>query len=104
MRVFIVSPYSGDVEANVEYGKKCLIDSIKRGETPFAGHLFYTQVLDDADSEQRRRGMEMGRDWMESCAFVAVYVDRGMSKGMVSDVHFAMEGKMNITFRRLEVK
>ncbi len=101
MKVFIVSPYSGDVEANVAYGKECLIDSIDRKETPFAGHLFYTQVLNDDDSEQRRRGMEMGRDWMESCAIVAVYVDRGMSKGMVSDVNFAMESNMNIIFRRL---
>ena len=104
MKVFIVSPYSGDVEANVAYGKKCLLDSIKRLETPFAGHLFYTQVLDDANELDRKIGMKLGRDWMEECEVVAVYVDRGMSRGMVADIQYAMEGKMNITFRRLEVK
>ncbi len=80
MRVLIVSPYSGDVEANVAYGKECVADSIRRGETPFAGHLFYTLVLNDDDPEQRDLGMRMGREWMADCEVVAVYVDRGVSR------------------------
>ncbi len=102
MKVFIVSPYSGDVRANVVYGKRCLTDSIDRGETPFAGHLFYTQVLNDDDSEQRRRGMEMGREWMAECEAVAVYVDRGVSRGMIADIEHAQDIDRGIVFRRLE--
>ncbi len=102
MKVFIVSPYSGDVEANVVYGKECVAHSIKHGETPFAGHLFYTQVLNDDDPEQRHRGMEMGREWMVGCEVVAVYVDRGMSRGMVADVEYAIDKEMTLSFRRLE--
>lgn len=102
MKVFIVSPYSGDVEANVAYGKKCLLDSIGRQETPFAGHLFYTQVLDDTNEVDRELGMKMGREWMADCEVVAVYVDRGMSKGMVADIEHAQDIDRGLVFRRLE--
>ncbi len=102
MKVFIVSPYSGDVEANVAYGKKCVADSIQREETPFAGHLFYTQVLNDDDPEQRDLGMKMGREWMADCEVVAVYVDRGVSKGMIADIEHAQDIDRGLVFRRLE--
>ena len=45
--VVIETPYSRDVEANTEYARACLLDSLRRGEAPIASHLLHTQVLDD---------------------------------------------------------
>ena len=50
MRLVIVeSPYAGDIETNVKYARRCVKDSLMRGEAPIASHLLYTQegILDD---------------------------------------------------------
>lgn len=41
--VVVESPYAGDVERNVAYAKRCVLDCLKRGEAPYASHLFFTQ-------------------------------------------------------------
>ena len=47
--VIIESPFAGDVDKNIEYARKCVRDSLNRGEAPSASHLLYTQpgILDD---------------------------------------------------------
>lgn len=89
MRLVIVeSPYAGDVRANEEYARKCLADCIKRGEAPFASHLLYTQagVLDDAIPEERRKGMTAGFAWLAKADASVVYIDHGISKGMIEGI------------------
>lgn len=83
-RVVIESPYAGDVEANVEYAKRCVRDVLARGHSPYASHLFFTQpgLLDDAVPEERQLGIEAGFAWGEVADEVAFYVDRGVSRGM----------------------
>lgn len=61
-RVIIESPYAAanghTVAKHEEYARRCVADSLARGEAPFAGHLLYTQpgVLDDTNSKQRKLG------------------------------------------------
>lgn len=84
LRVQIESPYAGDVEANTAYARACLLDSLRRGEAPFASHLLYTQVLDDLRPEDRNLGMDAGFAYLLRADLVAFYVDRGMSRGMLA--------------------
>ena len=60
MREFILleSPFAGDVEANKKYAAEAVRDSLRRGEAPFASHLFYTQFLDDDIPAERSLGIE----------------------------------------------
>ncbi len=58
--VLIESPYAGDVEGNVAYAGAAILDSLHRGEAPFASHLFYTRMLDDLDPAEREMGIEAG--------------------------------------------
>ena len=81
--VVIESPLSGDFGRNLIYAKLCMLDSLRRGEAPFASHLLYTQVLDDTDPESRDRGMTAGFAWGKKCDLRAFYMDRGMSGGML---------------------
>lgn len=82
--VIIESPYAGDVEANTAYARACLRDSLKRGEAPYASHLLYTQpgVLDDLNPDERAHGIDAGLAWGNVAALVAVYTDKGISRGM----------------------
>lgn len=80
--VVIESPYAGDVERNVEYAKRCMKDSILKGEAPYASHLLYTQVLNDEVKHERREGIRAGFAWGEQASKRILYIDYGMSNGM----------------------
>lgn len=84
-RVVIESPYAGDVGANLVYARRCVRDCLQRGEAPYASHLLFTQdgILDDSILEERELGIEAGLVWGALADRVAVYVDRGISKGML---------------------
>lgn len=82
--VEVESPFAGDVEANIEYARRCMRDCLLRGEYPIASHLLYTQpgILDDLNPEERKLGMEAGKAWSAFAHKTVVYTDRGMSGGM----------------------
>lgn len=84
MRVIIESPFAGG-HKNVLFSRGCVLDSLGRGESPYASHLLYTQkgMLDDADPVQRRRGISAADGWLEVADHVAVYCDFGITRGMV---------------------
>lgn len=101
--VVIESPYAGDVEANLAYAKACVKDCLAREESPYASHLFFTQpgVLDDDNPEERKLGIESGFAWGNKADIVAVYVDRGVSRGMQQGVVRALAANQSIEFRSL---
>ena len=82
--VIIESPYAGDVEANIEYARECVKDSLLRGEAPIASHLLYTQpsILDDYKPNERLLGITAGLAWLEVADASVVYMDLGISTGM----------------------
>ncbi|AKU93340.1 hypothetical protein AKJ09_00072 [Labilithrix luteola] len=100
----IESPYAGDIKKNIEYAKKCVLDCLRRGEAPYASHLFFTQdgLLDDTVPEQRKQGMEAGFAWGEKGAQRAVYIDRGLSSGMMAGIAEAVERGQKVVFRSIE--
>ena len=95
--VIIESPLAGDYEANREYAKRCMLDSLSRGEAPLASHLLYAQpgILDDTIPHERECGIEAGLAWGAKADLTAVYVDRGLSVGMRRGIRRAIaEGRM----------
>ena len=100
-RVMIISPLSGEVEENVRYAIACVRHSIRLCEEPFAAHLHYPQCLDDEIPRERSRGMACGFSWMEVSELVAVYIDRGFSDGMLSDIEAASRLGKRVEFRKL---
>lgn len=103
--VVLESPYAGktpqEVEENVGYAKLCLFDCLRRGESPIAGHLLYTQVLDDKDPEQRRKGLDAHLAWIKGANIVAVYMDKGISPGMQEAIDLARKLDIHKDFRWL---
>lgn len=102
--VVIESPYAGEVEANVAYAKKAVHDCLKRGESPYASHLFFTQpgILDDLEPEERKLGIEAGFAWGRAAKRVVFYIDRGWSRGMKAGYIEALKRGTPIELRSLE--
>lgn len=102
--VILESPYAGDTEANVEYARRCVRDSLLRGEAPIASHLLYTQpgILDDSIDAERRLGIEAGLAWRHAAAASVVYTDRGISRGMELGIQAATLAGITVEYRSLE--
>lgn len=101
--VILESPFSGDVENNIAYGRLCLLDSLRRGEAPIASHLLYTQpgVLDDAIEAERELGMEAGIAWLDTADASVVYTDFGISRGMQAGIDYAIQFNVPVEYRKI---
>jgi hypothetical protein len=106
-RVIIESPYGNTdktvVEANVEYARRCIRDSLARGEAPIASHLLYTQpgILNDDVPTERAWGIAAGLAWGAVADATVVYLDRGLSGGMKHGIARAVYEKRNVDFRSI---
>jgi len=106
-RVVIESPFSGKTpkieQENIRYARLCVHDCLARGEAPYASHLFFTQpdVLDDDVPKERELGIAAGFAWGETAELVAVYTDRGISKGMEYGIERARKAGQTIENRTL---
>ncbi len=107
-RVIIESPYAAanghTVAEHEAYARRCVADSLARGEAPLASHLLHTQpgILDDTDPVERKCGMEAGFAWTEMADLVALYVDLGESFGMLEGQRRAFQ--FGITVERRSLK
>lgn len=78
---------------HARYLDACLLDSLRRGEAPFASHGLYTRagVLDDLEPGERDLGIRAGFEWRYAASVTAVYLDLGTSSGMRAGVDHATE-------------
>ena len=96
---YIISPYAGDVEANVAFAIRCCRAAIQQGHTPIAVHLLYPQILDDQDPTEREKGLELGLNILRHCAAAWVCGTR-ISHGMEREIQVAQQ--LNIPIRYVE--
>lgn len=104
-RVIIESPYAGNWwqrYCNRRYARACLKDAIDRSEVPMASHLLYTQVLDDRIPKQRELGILIGQRWFYVVDALVVYVDRGITSGMMQGIDLAEASGLPIEYRSLD--
>jgi len=105
--VIVESPFAGETEIvyeNILYARKAMADCLKRGEAPFASHLLYTQsgVLNDEIPEDRKLGIAAGLCWGRVADKTVVYIDRGISKGMIKGMISAQQEGRPIELRTIE--
>lgn len=104
--VMLESPYAGetayDVARNEDYARRCLLNSIRLGEAPMAGHLLYTQVLQDANPTERKLGIRSHLAWLRRSRGIVLCTDRGVSPGMNQAVELGLSLGVPIKERKLE--
>ena len=89
-RVFICSPYRGDVERNVKAARNHARMAAIIGYCPIAPHLLFPQFLNDRDPEERIMGITLGVEQMKMCDEVWVFGSR-ISNGMGFELEKAKE-------------
>jgi len=94
--VILESPYGSPdpagVAANVKYLQRCIRHSVLTcGESPYASHQMLTAALDDCSPEEREVGIKAGFAWRTVAAKTVVYLDRGLSRGMVFGIQDALK-------------
>jgi hypothetical protein len=101
--VILETPFSGRVEANIAYAKACIGDCLRRGESPIASHLLYTQpgILNDAVPTERALGIDAGHAWYRVAQACVVYTDHGLSTGMLAGMAVARRHAVPIEHRTL---
>ena len=100
-RIFICSPYSGNIRENVTTAQAMCKLAIKHGYAPFAPHLLYPQLLDDTNPNQRGKGMSCGRAFLAVCNEVW-QLDVPPTIGMEEELAFAH--LLQIPVKKFEIK
>jgi hypothetical protein len=96
-KVFISSPFAGDVQRNIKNARRYCAFAVRSGYIPFAPHLFYPQFLSDGNTEQRELGLFMGMVFLDSCKEVWVFGER-ISSGMQREIDRAEKRGILIRF------
>ena len=108
IRVILESPLSAvtraAIEFNKQYARRAMLDSLKRGESPFASHLLFDQpgLLDELNTHDRQLGMAAGQSWYKCAEKVVVYEDYGISAGMQTGINYATVLNIPIEYRRID--
>lgn len=86
--VYVCSPYTGNIQKNVEAARRYCRFVVDQGYIPIAPHLLFPQFLDDSDPTERKLGLFFGNALMSKCAEVWVFGNR-ISRGMTTEIKHA---------------
>ena len=95
--IYICSPYSGNVAANVELARAFCAFAVTQRVIPLAPHLLFPQLMDDADSDQRELAMFFNRVLLSKCDGIWVYIARG-SPGMRTEIDWVQGMGLPVSF------
>ena len=95
--VDVCSPFSGNLESNVENTRRYCRFAVDSGFVPFAPHLLFPQFMYDEVPEERELALFMGIVMLTKCAELWVFGER-ISKGMSKEIHKAEARNMLIRY------
>jgi hypothetical protein len=100
-KIFVSSPLGfiddrvvtdAELDDNIKYAEACCRQVAEEGHIPYAPHVYFTRFLNDRDPEERKRGMEMGLQWLAECDEMRVYGNY-LSPGMKTEIEWWMNNK-----------
>jgi len=94
-KVFICSPYRGDVEKNIKLAKLAAGLVIFRGDIPIIPHLYFSQFLKEDNQPERIEGIKMGVELMKDCDELWI-VGTNITAGMEFELKTAKEIKITV--------
>lgn len=106
--IILESPYAPRngrrLEQNLLYLRRCLLDSWRRGELPFASHAYFPFFLRESNPEERAAGIAAGFAlWpILRPMLIAFYIDHGMSPGMEEARKLAEQLNLPIDLRNIK--
>lgn len=95
-KVFICSPFRGDMEGNARKAAAYCRMACEQGFLPIAPHLLFPQFLNEGIGAERQLGISMGLELLLCCD--AVWVFGEATEGMQAEIAFATEHGKEIRF------
>ena len=97
-KVYICSPYRGDVERNLELAREYCRLAMGEGFIPVCPHIYFTQFLCDDDEGERRMGIEAGLELLDGCS--ELWVFGSPTEGMLEEIEYARTHGIGIVVKR----
>lgn len=97
-RIYVASPYAGDIERNTEYAKNACRFVMNQGHAFFCPHLLYPHILEEKNLTERQLGLDMGLTMLKSCDELWCFGD-SISHGMMAEIEEAQ--RLGIPTRRV---
>lgn len=94
-KIFICSPFRGDIEENTKAAQFFAKVIIGTGRIPIAPHLYFPQFLDEDNPNERMNGIEMGLELMDVCDEVYV-LGFNITEGMRFELNHAREKRIPV--------
>jgi len=98
-KIFICSPYRGDVGNNRKKAAGYSRLVYDGGGLPVAPHLLFPQFLDEDNEKERKDGISMGLELLLECD--EVWVFGKATEGMEQEIKFAVEHGKHVWFKDL---
>lgn len=95
-KVFICSPFRGDMEGNARKAAGYCRMACGQGYLPIAPHLLFPQFLNEGIEEERQAGLSMGLELLCICDEVWVFGEA--TEGMALEIASAAEQGKEIRF------
>ena len=96
--IYVCSPFKGDdIEQNIERARRYCRKIAMTGRIPFAPHLYFPQFLDDAEPQERERGIDYALKSMWFCSEVWVFGDV-ISEGMRREIDHAKKTRKVVKY------
>jgi hypothetical protein len=93
-RVYICSPLSGNIDANLKQAKRYMLYALRCGTAPVVPH-FYALALDDRKQADRQLGRNAGLSLLWMCDELWVFGDV-VSEGMQVEINFCQTMRIKI--------
>lgn len=100
-KVYVASPYAGDVESNLRSAIRYCREVIDAGFMPVASHLMYPSVLNDNNPAEHDLGLMFGLALLALCD--EVWVFGPTSSGMQQKINEAKCLKKEIVYKEVVV-
>ena len=94
-KVFICSPFRGDVYKNILNAKKYCRFAVESGYIPFAPHLFFPRFRSDENEAERRLGIRMGKVFLDDCREIWWFGDT-VTEGMQIELDRARHRRLTV--------
>lgn len=85
-KIYVASKYAGNVDANVNAAIGYCKYVISQNCIPIASHLFYPQMLDDNNPDERELGFMFGLSLLAICDEVWCFGDISESEGVQQEI------------------
>lgn len=102
-KVYVVSPFAGDIVYNVKQARKYCRYAVGHNRIPIASHLLFTQFLNDKDPKERELGLLCGLALLKCCAEVWVFGTE-RSQGMKKELEEAKRLGKTIRYFTVEME